>query len=119
MTDTAVLDMPPGTAPATVPEGGWPEVAPPPEPLESGDWVWTVYWCEFALPGNPKNGSWQSTFSRVVTPGKLICHEVSNPSDAAQEGSGSGSLLRWCSPERVFRTRDGAVEACRTLPAPT
>lgn len=111
--------MPPGTAPATVPEGGWPEVAPPPEPLESGDWVWTVYWCEFALPGNPKNGSWQSTFSRVVTPGKLICHEVSNPSDAAQEGSGSGSLLRWCSPERVFRTRDGAVEACRTLPAPT
>lgn len=107
MPESAVLDVP-----VTEPEPA------PPEPLESGDWVWTIYWRAFALSGNPNNGSWQTTYSRIVSPGKLICHEVSNASDASLDGSGSGSLLRWCPPARVFRTRDDALEACRTLPAP-
>ena len=97
-----------------------PKPAPEPQPpLDSGDWVWVIYWRPFALPGQPNNGSWESAMTRIVAVGKTkICHEVSNHGAAPDDASVQGSLLRWTDSARVFRDHATAAEACRTLPAP-
>lgn len=91
----------------------------PPKPLEIGDWIWPVYWRPFAMPGAPKNGTWETALTRVVSIGvKEVCHEVSNPGTAIEDASCQGSLLRWTLTERVFQKREAALDACRSLPAP-
>ena len=88
------------------------------KPLQCGDWIWPVFWRPFALPGQPKNGSWETALTRIIAVGKdTICHEVSNPGVAPEDASTQGSFLRWTELSRVYRDQESAMEACRSLPA--
>lgn len=102
---------PPPPAPAK-PEG------PPPEPreegrpsprIETGEWVWAVFWRSFALPGQPKYGTWEKALGRTIGASeKEVCYEASNTSQAQDDAAFLNSNLRWTASERVFRTETAA-----------
>ena len=109
MPDAVVLEAP-TSEPVTPPE--------PTSPLECGDWIWPVFYRSFIV-GHQEQGSWETTQTRIVSVGKdLVCYEVSNPSTDPDSASHTGSSLRWTPKDRVFRIRENALNACRTLPAP-
>lgn len=86
--------------------------------LDAGDWVFLAYWQAFALPGQPKNGTWETALVRVVSVGRAaVVVEVSNPSVLSIDAV-SGSSLRFVPPGHLFRERESALAAVQSFPNP-
>lgn len=88
--------------------------------LDVGDDAWILFWREFPLPGQPKNGTWDKVLGTVVSVAKSgkVCAEVYNQGVALGDAASPNSNLRFVPPDRVFRTSDECAEAARTRPAP-
>ncbi len=106
-----------------MPDRGWPEVAPPPPRIDSGDAVSVVCWRRHGLPDDADAGEWTVVTGRVVsvrTDGTLVCFEMDNPvlPFGGTLDPTYNSPLRWTTPDRVFREQSQAEESARTLPRP-
>ena len=86
-----------------------------------GDWVFALFWHPYPMPGNDKNGYWDTVPGRVISVGKTVCYEVScttPPAFGGDDVTFDRSPIRFAAPDRVFKSTEDAKKYALKLTPP-